>query len=85
MMKTFEDASIYIKADSKDFINDITVSVFENKDTKNIKNLSGLNENELQKVTDNLLEQSIYKECSRSEYNNTMFLEPLFDLSNTEI
>ena len=40
MMKTFEDASIYIKADSKDFINDITVSVFENKDTKNIKKIS---------------------------------------------
>ena len=74
MMKTFGEMSLYIKADSKDFINDITVSVFENKDTKNIGDLSKLKEKDLQIVIDNLLEQSIYKDCSKSEYNGTMFL-----------
>lgn len=74
MMKNLDEMHVLLKADTKDFVNDITVSVFENKDTKNIGDLSKLSENELQRVIDNLLEQSIYKGCVKSEYNNTVFL-----------
>ena len=74
MRKNLDDMHVLLKADTKDFVNDITVSVFENKDTKNIGDLSKLSENELQRVIDNLLEQSIYKGCVKSEYNNTVFL-----------
>ena len=74
MMKNLDEMHVLLKADTKDFVNDITVSVFENKDTKNIGDLSKLSESELQRVIDNLLEQSIYKGCVKSEYNNTVFL-----------
>ncbi len=74
MMKNLDEMHVLLKADTKDFVNDITVSVFENKDTKNIGDLSKLSESKLQRVIDNLLEQSIYKGCVKSEYNNTVFL-----------
>ncbi len=74
IMESFKESDIYIKASEKDFSCDITVTVVENGDTEAVKNLSSLSDNELQSVIDNLLKQDVYKGCSKTSYNNTLFL-----------
>lgn len=74
IMESFKESYIYIKASEKDFSCDITVTVVQNDDTEAVKNLSSLSDSELQSVIDNLLKQDVYKGCSKTKYNNTLFL-----------
>ncbi len=72
--ENFQEHDTYLNASAKDFSYDITVTVVENDDTKTLDSLSKLNDDELQSITDNLLSSKVYKGCSRTWYNNTLFL-----------
>ena len=72
--KNFEEHDTYLNASAKDFSYDITVTIVENDDTKTLGSLSKLEDDEIQSLTDNLLSSKVYKGCSRSWYNNTLFL-----------
>ena len=74
IMKKFEESSTYIRASAKDFSYDITVTVMKNSDTQAVKDLSSLSDKEIESVINNLLKQDVYKGCTRSEINNTLFL-----------
>ncbi len=87
MVKSFKASDIYLRAIKPDFSYDVTVTTVKNADTTTINNLTELDEKELQEVIDNLLEQNVYTGCSKSNFNNTLFLslELEYDSSNTKI
>ena len=87
VQESFEKNNTYLNASTKDYSYDITVTVVENEDTKTIGSLSDLSDSELQKLTDNLLESKVFNGCSRTNYQNTLFLTLTFeqDISNSTI
>ncbi|MDD6488506.1 MAG: hypothetical protein PUG48_01655 [Clostridia bacterium] len=87
VMKNFKDSDTYIKAIEKNFSYDITVTMVKNSDTETVDNLTSLSNEEIQSVIDNLLNQNLYKGCSKSKFNNTQFLtlDLQYDSSNTKI
>ncbi len=74
VLDSFEKNNTYLNASTKDYSYDVTVTIIENEDTKTIGSLSDLTESELQKLTDNLLESKIFTGCSKTYYQNTLFL-----------
>ena len=74
IMENFEKSSTYIRASVKDFSYDITVTVMKNSDTEAVKDLSSLTDQEIESITNNLLKQEVYKGCTKSNINNTLFL-----------
>ncbi len=63
-----------IKAFAKDFSYDITVTMVKNSDTKEIGNLSTLDDKQVQKIMDTLLRNDYSTGCARNKYNNVLFL-----------
>lgn len=63
-----------IKAFSEDFSYDITVTMVKNKNTKEIGNISSLDDKQIQKLTDNLLRNEYATGCAKNKYNDVLFL-----------
>ena len=87
VLNSFKASDTYIKATAPDFSYDITITMVKNSDTATINDLTELTDDEVQEVTDKLLEQSVYTGCSKSKFNNTLFLslELEYDSDNTKI
>ena len=85
--ESFKATDTYIKASAKDFSYDITVQLVKNENTKAINDLTSLEDDELQDVIDNLLKQNIYTGCSKTKFNDTLFLtlDTQYDSSSTNI
>ncbi len=74
LTEKFESTDTYIQAFSKDFTYDITVQLVQNDTTKTIDDLTLLDGDELQGVIDDLLNQNIYTGCSKTKFNDVLFL-----------
>ena len=82
LIKNFEQTGNYIKANSADFTCEVTVNILKDENTKTIGDISKLTNEEIQTITDNHLAQPMYnKGCSRTTYNNVMYLSFPFEYS----
>jgi len=82
LIKNFEQTGIYIKASAADFTHEVTVNILKDENTKTIGDISKLSDAEIQTITDNHLAQPMYnKGCSRTVYNNVMYLSFPFEYS----
>lgn len=74
MLENFKETNTYLKASAPDFSYDITVSLLQNEDTQTIDNIAVLKDADIQSIVNNMLQQSIYTGCSRTKYNNSLYL-----------
>ena len=82
LIKSFEQTGTYIKATAADFTYEVTVNILKDENTKKIGDISTLTDEDIQTITDNHLAQPMYnKGCSRTVYNNVMYLSFPFEYS----
>ena len=80
LIKNFEQTGNYIKASAADFTYEVVVNILKDENTKTIGEISNLSDKEIQTITDNQLAQPMYnKGCSRTVYNNVMYLSFPFE------
>ena len=79
LIKSFEETGNYIRAISNDFTYEITVNILKDNNTKTIEDISSLTDSEIQTIADNHLSQPMYTGCSRTKYNNIMYLSFPFE------
>ena len=79
LIKSFEETGNYIRAISNDFTYEITVNILKDDNTKTIGDISSLTDSEIQTIADNHLSQPMYTGCSRTKYNNIMYLSFPFE------
>ncbi len=72
--KIFSETGTYLKAYSKDFSYDITISLTDNERTKTIGNLTKLADAEVENLIQDLLQTEYVKGCAKNTFNNTLFL-----------
>lgn len=72
--KSLSESDTAIKAFSKDFSYDITVTMVKNSNSKQIGNLSSLDDKQMQKLMDSLLRNTYTKGCAKNKYNDVLFL-----------
>ena len=81
LIKNFEQTGNYIRAMAEDFTYEVTVNILKDDNTKKIGDISSLSESDIQTIADNHFEQSMYTGCSRTRYNNIMYLSFPFEYS----
>ena len=82
LIKSFEQTGTYIKATAADFTYEVTVNILKDENTQKIGDISTLTNEDIQTITDNHLAQPMYnKGCSRTVYNNVMYLSFPFEYS----
>ena len=79
LIKSFEETGNYIRAIADDFTYEVTVNILKDDNTKTIGDISALTDSEIQTIADNHLSQPIYTGCSRTKYNNIMYLSFPFE------
>ena len=82
LLKNFEQTGTYIRATAADFTYEVTVNILKDENTQKIGDISTLTNEDIQTITDNHLAQPMYnKGCSRTVYNNVMYLSFPFEYS----
>ena len=79
LIKSFEETGNYVRAIAGDFTYEITVNILKDNNTKTIEDISSLTDSEIQTIADNHLSQPMYTGCSRTKYNNIMYLSFPFE------
>ena len=74
VMQSFEENDIYFRAVPRDFSCVVNVTVTETPSTKATGDLRSLSEESKQSMINTLLENDIYKDCTKSTYNGVPFL-----------
>lgn len=81
LIKSFEETGNYIKALASDFTYEVNVNIMKDGNTKKVGDISSLSDSDIQTIADNHLEQPMYTGCSRTKYNNVMYLSFPFEYS----
>jgi len=79
LIKSFEETGNYVRAIAGDFTYEITVNILKDNNTKTIEDISSLTDSQIQTIADNHLSQPMYTGCSRTKYNNIMYLSFPFE------